>query len=197
MPLTFNHATKRILVPQAESQPLLIQTVLDAIREEEASERGICYDQIATASGKEALGGGVFTGITLALLSTWALQFETGAYQAAVDGGNLADGLLRVANTGSPQVLLRSSAASTLVVGSGGSTAPTASQNATAVWQYLIEAGYSAEQLMRLMAAFAAGNGIGLGGPTPKFRDLANTKDRIVAALDQNGNRTIASRDGT
>lgn len=115
MALTFDHSTKRIGVPQADAQPLLVQTIINAIRDEEASERGITYDQIADASGKEALGGSVLTGITLALRSTWALQFAAGAYQASVDGGNLADGLNRVANTGSPQVILRSSSAATLV----------------------------------------------------------------------------------
>jgi hypothetical protein len=39
---------------------LLCQDLINAIREEEASERGILYDQIATASGKEDLGGGVY-----------------------------------------------------------------------------------------------------------------------------------------
>lgn len=115
MALTFDFAAKRIGVPQADAQPLLIQSLVNSIRDIEASERGITYDQIADATGKAALGGAVLTGITLALRSTWALQFEAGAYQAAVDGGNLADGLNRIYNTGSPQVLLQSSAAATLV----------------------------------------------------------------------------------
>lgn len=134
--LTFDHTMKRIGVPQADAQPLLMQSLINAIRDEEASERGIVYDEIAVASGKEDLGGGVFTGITVGLLSSWVLQFDTGVYQAVVDGGNLADGLQRVANTGSPQVLLRSSAAATLVQGGGDGSAPTAGQNAEAVWTH-------------------------------------------------------------
>lgn len=132
MALSFNHSTKRIAVPQADAAPLLLQTVINAIREEEASERGITYDQIADASGKADLGGGVLTGITVALRSTWQIEFAAGAYQAAVDGGNLADGLDRIANTGNPQVLIRSSAAATLVV-AGGVSVPSASENAAAV----------------------------------------------------------------
>lgn len=133
MALSFNHATKLISVPQLDAQPLLMQDLVNAIRDEEASERGIAYDQILDATGKADLGGGVYTGITAALRTTWKLNFATGAYQATVDGGNLADGLNRIYNTGSPQVVLRASAAATLVVGSGGSTGPTAPQIATAV----------------------------------------------------------------
>lgn len=120
MALTFDHAQKRINVPQLDAQPLLIQTLVNSIREEEASERGITYDRILDASGKETLKSGVTTGITASLRSTWAINFEAGAYQATIDGGNLSDALLRIVNTGSPQVLvLASTAASIVATGSG------------------------------------------------------------------------------
>jgi hypothetical protein len=131
--LTFDHVAKRIGVPQAAAQPLSLQALINAIREEEATVRGICYEQIADATGKADLGGGVLTGITLNLRSSWALQFEAGAYQATVNGGNLADALARIANTGSPQVLVQSSAAATVVNGEGG-TGPTEGAIAAAVW---------------------------------------------------------------
>ncbi|MGL4556570.1 MAG: hypothetical protein ACRCV5_03645, partial [Afipia sp.] len=100
-----------------------VQTLVNAIREEEASQRGIAYDQILDASGKEDLGGGVSTGITAALRSTWKLNFATGAYQATISGGNVADVLQRVNNTGSPQVVALSSAAATVVATGSGVTA--------------------------------------------------------------------------
>ena len=133
MAITFNHATKRIGVPQADAQPLTMQALIDAIREEEASERGIAYDPIADAAGKDNLGGGVMTGITVNLRSSWVIEFETGSYQAAVSGGNLSNALARIYNTGSPQVLINSSAAATVIYGEGGGTAPTKEENAAAV----------------------------------------------------------------
>ena len=132
MALSYTHATKLIGVPELDAQPLTMQTLINSIREEEASERGIVYDQIADASGKDDLGGGVSVGITVALRSSWKLNFAAGAYQAAVDGGNLSDALARINNTGSPQVLVLASAAAT-VVALGGSV-PTAEENANAVW---------------------------------------------------------------
>lgn len=134
MALSFDHATKLIGVPQADAQPLTIQFLVNSIRDEEASERGIAYDQILDATGKADLGGGVLTGITAALRSSWKLDFSAGAYQAAVDGGNLADGLNRVYNTGSPQVVLRMAAAATIVTTGSGVTAQDKLDIATAVW---------------------------------------------------------------
>lgn len=136
MALTFDHATKKISVPQAEAAPLLLQDLINAIRTEEASERGIAYPQVASASGKNSLGGAVAVGITVELLSTWVLSFAAGAYQASIDGGNLSDALNKIENTGNPQVLVLASAAATLVTAEGGGSAPTAAQNAAAVWNH-------------------------------------------------------------
>ena len=131
MALTFDHANKLIGVPQADAQPLTMQTLINSIREEEASERGITYPAIASAAGKDDLGGGVMTGITVNLTSTWLIDFAPGTYQATLTGGNLSDAMQRINNTGSPQVLVQSSAAATIISGSG-VEAPTAAQNAAA-----------------------------------------------------------------
>ena len=132
MALSYDYTTKRIGVPQVDAQPLTMQALINSIRTQEASERGIVDDAIADASGKNDLGGGVYTGITVALRSSWALNFAAGAYQATVSGGNLADALSRIYNTGSPQVLVQASAAAT-IVNSSGSTPPTSEAIAAAV----------------------------------------------------------------
>lgn len=120
MALSYDYANKYIGVPQLDAAPLTMQTLINSIRTEEASERGIVESKIADADGKGSLGGGVTVGITVYLLSTWKLNFAAGAYQATIDGGNLSDALARINNTGSPQVLVRASAAGTIVaVGSG------------------------------------------------------------------------------
>lgn len=72
-------------------------------------------------------------------------------------------------------------------------TAPPA---VAAFWQHVVEAGLTAEQMLRLLASVATGNAQGLEGAAPKFRDLANTKDRVVATYS-GGTRTVSSRDGT
>ena len=60
----------------------------------------------------------------------------------------------------------------------------------TVIWQRLLEGGYSAEELMRIIASAMAGKASGMETDTPAFRDINDTKDRINAITDIHGNRT-------
>ncbi len=61
---------------------------------------------------------------------------------------------------------------------------------AQAVWNNVIESGYTAEQILRLIAAFAAGNASGLEGANPQFTGLDGATVRIDGSYSA-GNRTI------
>ena len=50
---------------------------------------------------------------------------------------------------------------------------------------------------IRLQNSVLAGKVSGAGTGTEVFRDLADTKDRIVATVDSSGNRTALVRDAT
>jgi hypothetical protein len=60
-----------------------------------------------------------------------------------------------------------------------------------------VETGYTLRQAMRLMLAALAGKASGLGTTTAVFRDMADSKDRISATVDADGNRTAVTRDAT
>lgn len=122
MALTFTHSLSIIDVESPQTT-LACADLIDAIRTEEASERGILYPQIATASGKEALGDGVYVGLTVNLLDAWQVRFWSGNYIAKIAGGNLVGGPGNdpVAYSAGVQVLLIQSAASTVVESGGGS----------------------------------------------------------------------------
>jgi hypothetical protein len=64
-----------------------------------------------------------------------------------------------------------------------------------AVWDAQIETGYSAAEMMKLMAAALAGELSGAGGETITIRDLNDTIDRITATVDSLGNRTTVVHD--
>jgi len=66
---------------------------------------------------------------------------------------------------------------------------------ASAVWAQAIEAGYTAEEMMRVMSAALAGEVSGAGTSTVTIRDIADTKSRIVATVDGTGNRTALTLD--
>ena len=60
-----------------------------------------------------------------------------------------------------------------------------------------VEGATTLRQLQRLFAAALLGKVSGMGGNVPKFRDLADTKDRISATTDANGNRTMVTLDAS
>lgn len=57
-------------------------------------------------------------------------------------------------------------------------------------WTEVIESGYTAAEILKLLASVMAGKSSGGGTATVKFRDLADSSDRITATVDGSGNRT-------
>ncbi|MCC7043564.1 MAG: hypothetical protein IT183_06865 [Acidobacteria bacterium] len=80
-----------------------------------------------------------------------------------------------------------------LTLASGGTL--TAQAVADAVWAQAIEAGLSADDVLRLIAAASAGKLSGAATTTIRIRDLADTTDRIVATVDSSGNRSAITLD--
>ena len=87
----------------------------------------------------------------------------------------------------------------TTVTLSPGSNTPTGApvNSASSVWDYVLDGGYTAKELLRLMASASAGKVSGASGATVVFRGLYDTKDRIIATTDSAGNRTAIVRDVT
>lgn len=65
------------------------------------------------------------------------------------------------------------------------------------VWAYVTEGAITAVQVMRGLAAVMMGKSTGGGTTAVAFRDLADSKDRIAATVDTDGNRTAITRDLT
>ena len=72
----------------------------------------------------------------------------------------------------------------------------TAGQVADEVWSRLIESGLTAEDALKLIAAATAGEVSGGGTTTVTIRNaVADTKNRITATVDAEGNRTAIAYD--
>jgi hypothetical protein len=67
---------------------------------------------------------------------------------------------------------------------------------ASAVWERVIEAGFTAEEILRIIAAHAAGSATGLEGANPQFTGLDGATVRIDGAYSA-GTRTIDNLDGS
>jgi hypothetical protein len=74
---------------------------------------------------------------------------------------------------------------------------PTAIQNADALLDRAagVETGLTPRQALRLFAAALLGKVSGAAANAPKFRDTGDTKDRITATTDADGNRTSVTLD--
>jgi len=66
---------------------------------------------------------------------------------------------------------------------------------AASVWAVVVEGTKTALGFLRLILSAIALKSSGGGTPTLKSRDLADSKDRIVLTVDENGNRTNAELD--
>jgi len=65
---------------------------------------------------------------------------------------------------------------------------------AAETWAQVIESGYSAKDILRLLAAIAQGDATGLSGAAPEFKSIDGAKIR-VAATQSSGTRTVTARD--
>lgn len=67
----------------------------------------------------------------------------------------------------------------------------------SAVWNFIVETGHSALATMRLMASVLVGKVSGAGSGVETFRDLNDTKDRVISTVDKDGNRTNVNKDAS
>lgn len=64
-------------------------------------------------------------------------------------------------------------------------------------WTEIIESGYSAAEILRIVAAVLAGKVSGAGTGTETFVGIDGTTDRVVSTVDNDGNRTAVVLDGS
>lgn len=64
-----------------------------------------------------------------------------------------------------------------------------------AIWAQELETGFTAEELMKLMAAALAGKLAGAASTTITIRSVDDSKTRITATVDADGNRTAIVTD--
>lgn len=159
-----------------------------------------------TGSGELSATGGLIVSLIAAITGSGAITAANlQAFLAAVaaltgSGGVTASaaglGALLSALTGSGDVDLTPAAfgelgADLVVTGTGLTTANVGQ----AVWRYLIEAGFSAEQCMRIMAAVAAGDATGLESGSPSFTGLDGATVRVAGTYSA-GTRNIDTLEG-
>ena len=84
-----------------------------------------------------------------------------------------------------------------ITVATGGGGGASANDIAIAVWAAVVDGSITAQESIRLMNSVLGGRVSGAGSGTERFRDIANTKDRIISTVDSGGNRTNVTTDLT
>lgn len=115
----------------------------------------------------------------------------------SINGGILTN------NTGNPTTVIDNSNGASIAINSdrvvyaGG--IPSASQNAAALLDYAdgIETGLTLKQALRLISAATAGKLSGAGTPNIAIRNVPDSKTRISATVDADGNRTAVTVDAS
>lgn len=99
---------------------------------------------------------------------------------------------------GHDYTLLRTAGSDTTILwsireagGGGGGTAPTAVENAAAVWGYVIEDAYTAKDYMRGLASAVFWRLSGALARNPVFKAANGIKNRIVATITPDGRTSV------
>ena len=116
------------------------------------------------------------------------IEFSGGKIE--LDDTNTA-GSIGIAGIPDTAITDNSNGSSVLTVG----VFPSAGTNALAVWDNMLTSGYTAEELLDLIACVNAAKLSGADTTTISIRNLADTKDRVVATVDNDGNRSAVTRD--
>ena len=200
MAYSVNWATKVVTIPQSdltlvspgvyELDVLTFWAEIHDIQDDE----GMPYLDIMRSNAPVTLSG-LTLARTVEVINGYTIEFEDGQYQVNLTGAN--NNLLdtRVQN----QVSLNANNSAGLQVVSVGSGLSNAQDTTlTNIESILsdIEGGYDADGLLRIILSAVAGKGGDDGNGTYRYRDIADTKDRIVAPVS-GSERTSVTLDGS
>jgi hypothetical protein len=207
MPITVNPATFVISIPKSDTEFIETNATTGyeirsydeyALMRELAdyldSEAGATMPNAFNHGTNVTISGVVFARL-LSFLAPYTITFENGAYQVKLIGGT-NNNMLDVLNPNSVSVIPANTAGLQTVVSGSGVTEQDKLDIVSGTWAHVAEAGLSAEDLLRLIAAVLQGNASGLSSDTVAFKSLDGLKNRIEATV-ADGERTITSRDAT
>lgn len=133
-------ASTKIVSITSPTTSVTVQDLVNEIRDWEDEQENLAYTHVIDAVGKADLGGGVTTGITMTLSSTWQIQFWSGVSRGTLKDGNIVGGVsgIPVKNTGGSDTILQLGAVATTIATAGGALAQS-------VWEYDLSGTFSSK----------------------------------------------------
>jgi len=133
-----------------------------------------------------------FDYIAFTFIGTNAIPVTTQIYTAIIKQSGDCYALIGANGSGLTSLATQ---ASVSAVAADIAALPTANDNATTVWNKLIETGYTATQIMKLFASVLLGKVSGAGTGVEVFRDINDTRPRVTAIISAEGNRNTITLD--
>ncbi len=210
MPLSIDAFNKLILVTSPTIE-VDAQTLSDFIEDYMASPVGMANDGADTSfrgdiqkpEGKieDPSNPGVFTQIIVILNPEWQIQFFGGSGYTRIFGGKFTGGVgsevMKATGTAGDITVLESQVDGTVVEVGSGITQQDKDDIEDQIFARIIEAGYTFEEVQRILAAHAAGNIAENASGDYDIRDINDTKPRITGSDEPNGGRDITAVDAT
>lgn len=202
----FDFEDQRIDIDETINNVLVTNLWL-AIKEAQGSVEGMAYDRVASGSGKNTLGTGVETFLTVTLLDNWEVNTLKTSGKFEVSGGNLIRDDNADPFRDNPLItyiafLSQAGIATQIETGVSGLTPTEAAQLAEIEnlstfdpSTDTFEGSETYQDLMRLLRAFAVGNIEDDGEGNAVLKSLDGLKDRITATYAANGSRTVTATD--
>lgn len=162
-------------------------------RLESAFNEGLWADQILDHTNPKLDFAGIdFAGFD-EVINGYTIQVTGAATRVDLLGSN--NNIIDVLIATGVSVVPSNSAGLQIVATGSGVTEQDKTDIVNQTWQYQCESGYEVQQLLRGFCAALYGKASGLNTNNPVFRDISDTKNRIVATTDNDGNRMTITLD--
>lgn len=151
--------------------------------------------------GGDPLGGGVFTAVSTFIRNDygWTIKPPEEDIQIVLRGNLYPEdpNLSYYSPTvGGYDTVIRTDLSGVAFgVSTSGGSAPTTGEIVSAMMNESVESGLTLKEALRLMSAVLAGKVSGGGTETITFRNVGDSKNRVVAEVDTSGNRTAITYD--
>lgn len=202
MALSVTWATKTINVLQADLTFLgggVYELDTDQFRKDlnalQAGVDGIVFETTHEHTAPKTLAGTTFARF-IEIINGYVIDFEDGQYQVNLVGSN--NNILDVKTVNQVSLAVQNSAG-LIQVSTGSGLSAEQDATLTNINSLLdnIEGTMDHAGMMRLIMAAVTGKLSGAGTNTVSIRNMSDTKDRIVATVDADGNRTARTLDET
>lgn len=212
MPLSIDNFNKLILVTSPTTD-VDAQTLADFIEDFMVTPVGLLTDgvwpgfagqgDVQDPQGKieDPSQPGVFSQIILSIHPEWQIQFWGGSGYTRIFGGKIVGGVgdepMKATGTAGDITVLESPVDGLAIATGSGVTQGDKDDIENQIFDRIVEAGHSFENLVRIMAAVAAGKIIEQPDGSYVIRDINDTKPRVTGDDAANGGRDITAADGT